>query len=192
MLDQPFKTAPAIVPEMSELTTLPGGSIWKLALRREALVAIAFVAVQIAILVLMIVLDGLPLLLGQRLMLKVVPVDPRDLFRGDYVVLDYRFGSQGVDFAGHAPRHGVGHEVYVPLVQEGDHYVGDRIRLAPPASGPYIRGTLDPSGRVNCGIEAYYVEEGEGLRLEQVIRSGSLRAEVAVWRGQAKLVRLVE
>src|SRR5688572_14508723 len=74
MLDQPFKTAPAVVPEMSELTTLPGGSIWKLALRREALVAIAFVAVQIAILVLMIVLDGLPLLLGQRLMLKVVPV----------------------------------------------------------------------------------------------------------------------
>ena len=30
---------------------------------------------------------------GQEVRLEVVPVDPRDLFRGDYVVLDYRIAS---------------------------------------------------------------------------------------------------
>src|SRR5436305_864857 len=30
---------------------------------------------------------------GQEVRLEVVPVDPRDLFRGDYVVLDYRIGT---------------------------------------------------------------------------------------------------
>src|SRR3954470_7519080 len=30
---------------------------------------------------------------GQEARLEVVPVDPRDLFRGDYVVLDYRIGT---------------------------------------------------------------------------------------------------
>src|ERR1051325_11398801 len=30
---------------------------------------------------------------GEEARLEVVPVDPRDLFRGDYVVLDYRIGT---------------------------------------------------------------------------------------------------
>src|SRR3954469_22453727 len=30
---------------------------------------------------------------GQEARLEVVPVDPRDLFRGDYVVLTYRIGT---------------------------------------------------------------------------------------------------
>ena len=46
--------------------------------------------------------------------------------------------------------------------------------------------------RAEFGIEAYYVQEGEGRRLENLIRQRRLLAEVAVWHGQAKLVRLVE
>ena len=30
---------------------------------------------------------------GQEVRLEIVPVDPRDLFRGDYVVLGYRIGT---------------------------------------------------------------------------------------------------
>src|SRR3954466_6849758 len=33
---------------------------------------------------------------GQEVRLEIVPVDPRDLFRGDYVVLDYRISSVDV------------------------------------------------------------------------------------------------
>jgi len=37
----------------------------------------------------MIVLHSLPYIVGDKIVLKVVPVDPRDYFRGDFVVLSY-------------------------------------------------------------------------------------------------------
>ena len=39
----------------------------------------------------MIALRAIPLLTGQTVLVKVVPVDPRELFRGDYVQLSYDF-----------------------------------------------------------------------------------------------------
>src|SRR5438045_3812657 len=67
------------------------GKAWPIASSTEFKLLVAIVAAQVAILLGMIALDGLPLALGERIKLKVVPVDPRDLFRGDYVVLDYEF-----------------------------------------------------------------------------------------------------
>jgi Uncharacterized membrane-anchored protein len=200
MLDNPFRDVATEPFAAAEFTSPPASSLWKLSRSREALLVVAFVGLQIAILVLMIVLDGLPLVLGERLRLKVVPVDPRDLFRGDYVVLDYGFNRLGRQAEGLPAGQNwnsydadlSGRDVYVALRQEGDHYVGASASLAPQASGPYIRGTMDWPGHITCGIEAYYVEQGEGLRLEQSIRSGNLLAEVTVWRGKAKLVRLIE
>ncbi|MCI0358543.1 MAG: GDYXXLXY domain-containing protein [Planctomycetaceae bacterium] len=201
MLDVPFKTDvpfkdAATQPFAAAEFTSAAESIWKLTRSREALWVIAFVGLQIAILLLMIVLDGLPLVLGERLRLKVVPVDPRDLFRGDYVVLDYGFNRLGqVGGIPHQDWHSSdlsGRDVYVSLRQEGGHYVAASASLTPPASGQYIRGTMDWPGHITCGIEAFYVEQGEGLRLEQSIRQGNLLAEVAVWQGKAKLVRLIE
>jgi uncharacterized membrane-anchored protein len=164
---------------------------------------LAIVVAQVAILVGMIAFDGLPLVLGQRIKLKVVPVDPRDFFRGDYVVLGYEFTRfDPVSFAGSAPRPGlnsyhpewVGRDIYVSLAPAGDHYEATTRSIERPSSGLYIRGTV-PNGwqnRLECGIEAYYVQEGEGRRLEQLLRERRLLAEVAVWHGRAKLVRLVE
>jgi uncharacterized membrane-anchored protein len=43
----------------------------------------------VAILVGMLVSHGLPLWVGEPVRLAVEPVDPRDLFRGDYVILSY-------------------------------------------------------------------------------------------------------
>jgi uncharacterized membrane-anchored protein len=61
-----------------------------------------------------------------------------------------------------------------------------------PMSGTYLQGRWGWRNRIECGIEAYYVQEGEGRRLENAIRGGKLTAEVAVWNGKAKLVRLIE
>ena len=76
----------------------------------------------------------------------------------------------------------------------GDHYEAKARSVERPASGPYIRGKVVNgwSNRLECGIEAYYVQEGEGRRLENLIRQRAILAEVAVWHGHAKLVRLVE
>jgi uncharacterized membrane-anchored protein len=174
---------------------------WPLSRRWEFGLVAGIAGVQVAILLLMIVLDGLPLVLGERIKLNVVPVDPRDLFRGDYVVLNY-------DFTRVEPRQieGLalpennwdwysdvsGRDVYVSLKHEGDHAEVAGISVNRPVGGNYLRGRLQSPYRIDCGIEAYYVQEGEGRRLENLIRSRSIQAEVAVWQGQAKLVRLVE
>lgn len=174
---------------------------WPLAVRTEWLLAAAFVAFQVVILGAMIILDGLPYVLGERIKLQVAPVDPRDLFRGDYVVLDYDFnrlplssvlGAPAAAGNGGSYRDMEGRNVFVTLKPQGDHYVTDSLSIRQPESGPYLRGKVANYHRIECGIEAFYVQEGEGRRLENLIRQRRVLAEVAVWHGQAKLVRLIE
>jgi uncharacterized membrane-anchored protein len=172
---------------------------WSLSARTQMLLAVAFVALQVGILAAMVALDSLPYAFGQRIKLPVEPVDPRDLFRGDYVVLGYEFNRLSPGQVPGLPtdesppyRTSAGRDVYVALKPEGDHYVADLVSTTPPSRGPYLHGRTVGPHRAEFGIEAYYVQEGEGRRLENLIRQRRLLAEVAVWRGQAKLVRLVE
>ncbi len=183
-------------------STSPIKSPWPLTRSTELTLAIAAVAIQIVILVAMIVLDGLPLLLGERIKLKVVPVDPHDFFRGDYVVLSYdfsRFDPAGITGENrNAPNPDdtkwIGRDVYVALTPAGDHHDVASCGFQRPASGPFIQGKAAYGwpNRVECGIEAFFVQEGEGKRLENLIREKKIMAEVAVLNGKAKLVRLIE
>jgi len=50
---------------------------------------IGAIILQLIVLVGMIAMRLTPLLTGQTILLRVVPVDPRDIFRGDYVTLAY-------------------------------------------------------------------------------------------------------
>src|SRR5688500_4585292 len=52
--------------------------------------------------------------LGTEVILATVPVDPRDLFRGDYVVLNYEISSL------HACEPKEGRDAYVALTEDGD------------------------------------------------------------------------
>ena len=38
---------------------------------------------------------------GQKILLKTIPLDPRDLFRGDYVVLNYEISQLNLDSIKH-------------------------------------------------------------------------------------------
>src|SRR3954465_3838106 len=93
---------------------------------RERKVMLMTVAAQLTILVAMIAMRALPLLTGQTVLVRVVPVDPRDLFRGDYVILSYEFSRmppQGVEGISEVQRRGgskEGRTVYVPLVPDSD------------------------------------------------------------------------
>jgi uncharacterized membrane-anchored protein len=183
------------------LTTPQEGKTWPISKGFELWLVIGVVVVQVVVLVSMIVTDAAPLVFGERIKLQTAPVDPRDLFRGDYVVLEYdfnRFGSDRVRGLPDSRDYGSfyneveGRDVYVSLTPKGDHYEASGAAIDRPSSGPYLRGRMVGPNRLECGIEAYYVEEGEGRRLENLMRQRRLLAEVAVWRGQAKLVRLIE
>ena len=171
--------------------------------RRGGILKVAIVG-QVVLLIAMIVMESLPLAIGQRIVLKVRPVDPRDYFRGDYVILSYDFNQLvPTELQSQSePWNGLySHEdemVYVSLAKaaDGNHWEGKTASLSRPGDGgTYLRGRIGGGFRnpLRFGIEAYFVQEGKGKVLEALRNDNTLLAEVAVapW-GQAKLVRLFE
>ncbi|MES2792009.1 MAG: GDYXXLXY domain-containing protein, partial [Planctomycetota bacterium] len=156
---------------------------------------------QVGLLGGMILLESLPLMIGQRYVLRVTPIDPRDYFRGDYVILNYDVNrlvlaeNQGPTSRWMGASQHYDENVYVILEPEGDgvHSTGTTASLQRPAAGKYLRGRIANDYRqpLQFGIEAFYVQEGKGKAIEDLMRSKKLSAEIAVapW-GQAKLVRV--
>jgi hypothetical protein len=141
---------------------------------------------QILVLAGMIVLRSIPYFTGQTVLLRVQPVDPRDMFRGDYVTLGYEFsrlppgGIRGLPKP-ESPSFR-NQPVYVSLVAEPDgvHYRAGAWSTTPPLNGLYLRGTVVGSNRAEFGIETYFVQEGRGHDYEDAIRNRRLSAEVTV------------
>jgi hypothetical protein len=156
--------------------------------RFERAAIIATVVFQLLILVTMILGRTVPYMGAQTILLQVEPVDPRDMFRGDYVTLGYAINRipPGMFQSGQP--------VYVTLVPDalGRHYRAGPFVLGPPPSGVFIRGTAVDAYRATFGIESYYVQEGTGHDYEKAVRTRNLWAEVALDRqGNPSLRRLV-
>jgi len=154
----------------------------------ERVAIAAAVVFQLLILVTMILGKTVPYIGAQTILLHVEPVDPRDMFRGDYVTLGYSFNRIP------SGNYQTGQPVYVTLVLDADgrHYRAGQFLVEPPASGVFIRGTALNANRARFGIESYYVQEGTGHDYENAVRRRSLWAEVALDRqGNPSLRRLV-
>lgn len=178
---------------------------------RQRAILFSAVCLQATVLVAMIVLHALPYLVGEKILLKVVPVDPRDLFRGDYVVLSYDAsrpppeGIEGIPNVGYwwsrrwdRDAYLDERTVYVTIEPDADgrHWHAVKYSTERPSAGKFLRGTYSRQNfqaPIQFGIEAYYVEEGKGKDLEQLRNTRQLSAEIALapW-GQAKLVSLIE
>ena len=164
---------------------------------RERKILLITVAAQLVILVGMIALRAVPLVTGQTVLVRVQPVDPRDMFRGDYVILSYDFSrvpEDGIEGLLEKERGSwkklEGRTVYVPLLPDSvpGHWRAEKATVLKPGTGVFLKGQMERYGSVKFGIEAYYVEEGTGRRYEQAIRDRQLSAELAVTSsGQAVL-----
>lgn len=108
-------------------------------------------------------------------MLETVPVDPRDLLRGDYVLLRYKISTLEVPSSLITPPGKWGRSVYVRLVRHGAIDEPDGVSMDHPdprwgeARGQdfhIIRGTVDRTWgtqmMVSYGIEHFFVPEGKG------------------------------
>ena len=176
-------------------------------LHSRYLVAIAAVLalMQIGVLASMIMGRAAILRDGREVVLEVLPVDPRDLLRGEYVRLDYNISSVSIElFEGLEPDNanlatGI---VYVRVSpnEEGIWQpVAARFGAAPqaPVAGDEadIRGTTfvrNVGGAkiiaVDYGIERFYLPEGEGSAVEENLRERNFRMAVAVDdRGAAQI-----
>ncbi len=117
---------------------------------------------------------------GREMIAEVLPVDPRDLFRGDYVIFGYSFNSQQLIFPAGIRR---GDHVYVTLKpKEPGQWEVVKADVAYPATveaGNFVLRALvenvypltdskhgESSGNVRYGIESYFVPEGTGKELE--------------------------
>ncbi len=111
---------------------------------------------------------------GQTVLLKTTPIDPSDLFRGDYIVLRYDVSvidSRSVYVKNNEFKQG--DNVYVTLSTKEKYAVATGLYSKPPKNKLFIKGVLKHiKGNkyyVDYGIEHYFVPEGKGRSLEKLL-----------------------
>ena len=133
----------------------------------------------------MIALKQKTLLTGTPVLLETEPIDPRSLFRGDYVRLNYvinRLKPTEISGDDHFDRHD---KIYVELQQHGKYWHPIALYHEYPESKNVVlmgkiqhinehtwNAELQKSENITTlhikyGIENYFVPEGEGLDLER-------------------------
>lgn len=160
--------------------------------------ALALALLQIGFLGWMIVDRASVLRDGREVLLKVEPVDPRDLLRGDYVILSY--GISRIPLSMIADIDELDEElttrstIIVRLHKAEDGYweAGNAWVKAPPASAGAaevdIKGQIPALNRfhtlgevrVAYGIERFYLPEGEGRAIERDMGTRPFAVRVAV------------
>lgn len=158
-------------------------------------------------------------LLGEEILIKTMAYDPRDVFRGDYIKLNYEINeidisklSQEILDRIDEENHYVDIEkraVYVVLRKIDNYYEVHRATLKKPEEGIYIQGRYSyplwrnhevktPSFerkidgiRVDYSLDKYYVPENTGKELEEKVRNGEALARIKVYKGYALLKDIV-
>ncbi|RMD67910.1 hypothetical protein D6817_00190 [Candidatus Pacearchaeota archaeon] len=139
------------------------------------------IALQVFIIFAIVVFKMAVLAGGTEVLLKVEPVDPRDILRGDYARFQYDISDLNLYlFDNQQVRNG--DTVYVILRQNGKYWTAQKVQTTKPtADGQvFIKGRVASGGlesqaeffprdrfqgfhvRVVYGIEEYYIPEGSG------------------------------
>jgi len=145
---------------------------------------IAVLAAQSLLLLGLIAQQEYRLAAPTTVLLETAPVDPRDLLRGDYVILNYKVSSIPKEYWASAPafQPKAGEPIYVSLEKRGEFH--EAVLLSPTMPAPVpnrvvLQGRMantwnDAQVRVEYGLERYYVQEGTGNP------RGKLTVQVAV------------
>jgi uncharacterized membrane-anchored protein len=159
-----------------------------------ALRILLIAALQTAALVYMIVDRSSVLGSATTITLKVVPVDPTDMFRGDYVILSYDISRIDANVLPGDDTYTDGGLAYVTLEERDGAWTPIAVHSAMPAEHPpgstVVRGHIDslsssiagtpPSLRLTYGIESFFVPQGQGKPIEDAQRKGEVFAKIAV------------
>lgn len=132
---------------------------------------------------------------GREIVLETVPVDPRSLFRGDYVRLGYKISRlEGEDLPPELALKRKRDVIYLTMLAEGRKpaklvtaSLQKPTKLKP--NEVVIRGRVTSNWRrapdkrlvrVRYGLERYYVPEGKGKALERMVGKNNFAVLVAV------------
>ena len=156
---------------------------------------------QAALLAWLIVDRALVLARGTEIRLATVPVDPRDLFRGDYVVLSYPISNLRSDQLEATDEFSVGQTIYVSLREDAGTWKAVAVRHSRPGGVPVLKGRV--TGSSDCGgscrtygvdynLEKFFVPEAKGREIERLRNDRRVQVDVAVAStGRAALKRLL-
>ena len=137
---------------------------------------------------------------GREVILETVPVDPRDIVMGDYVILNYEI----TDILKRNDDYKIGDTVIVKLFPNDENIATYfRIDKKRKPSDLIIKGKVVNCRAVNIwtfskrkcvkyGIENFYVKEGTGLELQKKLRNGGLVKVSIDKHGNAKIKGFVE
>ena len=153
---------------------------------------------------------------GREVELKVEPVDPRSLFRGDYVILTYAISSLNTSALEGDDDFSRGDRIFVELILVGGTWqpvaifrekpstnstviIAGHVDSAYPASTPVPTTENDDaqplSGtdlNISYGVESYFVPEGEGRDLEKARNAERMSVILAVRKdGTAAIKKLL-
>jgi uncharacterized membrane-anchored protein len=163
---------------------------------------IVVVLVQTLILLAVIGMRQWTLSTGIPVILETQPIDPRSLFSGDYVRLNYKVSDLRLEELAGDRTFKRNDTVFVVLAPEGDYWKAVSVHRSrpPPADGQaVIRGSVEYTGdtiwdaernkalevkhlHVKYGIEDYFVQEGAGRELERPKQGERVSIQVAVDR----------
>ena len=142
--------------------------------------SIAAIVLQVALLAYMAAEREWVVRTGRTVYLRTAPLDPRDVMRGDYVRLNYEVTRvpralwQGAPADTNSAREWPPRDTKVyALLREDEEGVAELVALSDqrPGEGVFIRGRSEPSWgqhvSVRYGLEAYFMEQGKALELEQ-------------------------
>lgn len=151
------------------------------------------VLIPLLILLAMTIKPQMTVLFGQEILLETEAYDPTDLFRGDYISVNFSI-SEIPKSKVTLPFEMVSNKyLYVSLKQEGNYFVVDQVSENQPKQGVYLRGRFQDiynesdAFRVDYSLDKYFLEQGSGMDLEQESRNGGLIGTVKVLEGYGVL-----
>lgn len=149
-----------------------------------------------------------PMMVGTPIKLKVLPIDPRDLFRGNYVNLQYDFSQMNLDSLKHNLDSATlstltyGDELFIELALDDNKEFYKTVGVwtkAEKKSNPknvLIKGTREKDTfsfwsknynyiRVSAGVESFFTKKDNALDLEDKMRRNwsfdENKEEYVVW-----------
>ncbi|WP_246938658.1 GDYXXLXY domain-containing protein [Bacillus pinisoli] len=138
---------------------------------------------------------------GQEIRLKTEPVDPRDIFYGDYVTLHYTISTIPKELWKDSEEPSYKEPVYVVIREEGGYFEAVSVNRNRPEindnevlmKGRYLYDLNESELFIEYGIERYFVQEGTGMELEEQADRMEAYIKIAPW-GQMKItnVQLIE
>jgi uncharacterized membrane-anchored protein len=152
---------------------------------------------QIIILIAMLVMANLPLYFGTEIKVKTTPVDPRSMFRGNYVKLNYEFNRISIDknhpfYNKHLNK---GEKIYISLEKTKQNlYIYKDLSLEPFQDKLYLQGRVKyyyfKGTRIFikiANIDSFFAPKEKALAIEKILKQDAIAVLMVMKNGKVRI-----